>query len=123
MKVDLKVNRVDTTMLKASAVQAQQRALALTTDAARMDTRPYVPFLSGALAQTADTQSIPEQGKLIYGDGNRVPYARRQYYDLPGKNKATHSKATKQWFEVSKAANMRRWRDLMAREYNRGLKG
>lgn len=71
----------------------------------REDTKQYVPYVTGDLRGTAETESVPEQGLLVYGNAS-VPYARPQYYGLPSK---TWPGTYMQWFAPSKAANLTRW--------------
>lgn len=81
------------------------KVISMVTIAAREDTKPYVPYKLGHLRASAETESIPEQGKLIYGNAD-VNYARAQYYGCPNK---TFPGTTKQWFDYSKAANLSKW--------------
>jgi hypothetical protein len=118
MKVKVSVKSVSVAGATMKAPRARAAAIAQVTEAARLDTDPYVPMREGDLAGTASVQSRPTLGKLIYGQ----PYARAQYYGLPGKSKARHPKAIMQWFEVAKRVNVRRWRRIAASEYERLFK-
>jgi hypothetical protein len=97
------------------AERAEKRVKAMVTLAAREDTKPYVPYVTGALRQSAEINSIPEQGLLVYG-GPGVPYARAQYYRLANKS---WPGTTMQWFEASRAANRRRWETIAEEEARR----
>lgn len=115
MRVSCRIRSMDFKAVTEKAVQAREKALTATTEAARMDTEPYVPFVTGALRRTADTESKPSVGKLVYGN-SAVPYAAAQYYGLPNK---TWPGTQMHWFEASKAANSEKWRQIMEREYRR----
>lgn len=119
MKVTAKVGRVDTSKASAKAKVAHEKALAATTEAARMDTEPLVPYVTGALRRTAETESKPTKGLLIYGNRS-VPYARGQYYNFPNKS---WPGTVKQWFEASKSRNAGKWRRITADEYRRHFGG
>jgi hypothetical protein len=113
-----KLKSVHLAGLAPRAAAARKRARTMMTLAAIGDTRPYVPRLSGALAGSGDSESQPERGLLIYGS-SAVPYARAQYYGLPNKTLQHHPQATKEWFAVSKAANMRKWDAVAKQEYRK----
>lgn len=119
--VRCRVSKVDVGGVLRKVVAAKKRATVMMTEAARMDTRPYVPRVSGALVRTGDTESKPEQGLLIYGNA-AVNYARAQYFGLPNKTTEKHPQATKEWFTHSKAANGRKWRNVAAQQFKKGLK-
>ena len=112
MNMVLSVRSVDLKGAIAKAGRAKIRVMRMVTLAAREDTKPYVPYLDGALRQSAEVNSVPDAGKLIYGGGS-VPYARRQYYDLPGKR---WPGTCMQWFEAAKAANLSKWVEIAQRE-------
>jgi hypothetical protein len=94
------------------AGKAERRVRTMVTMAAREDTKPYVPYVTGALRQSAEANSNLEQGRLVYGGGN-IRYARAQYYGLPGK---TWPGTCMQWFEPSKAANIDSWIKIAEKE-------
>ncbi|MCL2517928.1 MAG: minor capsid protein [Oscillospiraceae bacterium] len=62
---------------------------------------PYVPFDFGNLSKSVEPSIGTDEPFLVY----TVPYAARQYYGFPNKSKDVHPNATKQWFEVWKAAD------------------
>lgn len=115
MRISARVGRVSTAAASAKAKAAQEKALVATTEAARLDTEPFVPFVTGALRRTADTESKPSKGLLVYGN-SAVPYAKAQYYGFPGK---TTPGTRMHWFTASKAANGGKWRRITAQEYRR----
>ena len=96
---------VDFSKLAPKVKSAEKRVRTLVTLKAREDCKPYVPIISGALRETAETESIPEKGKLIWGNAS-VPYARAQYYGLP---KKSDPNACCQWFESAKASHEKEW--------------
>jgi hypothetical protein len=104
MRVSMRVRSVDVGPADRKAAGLARRVRAVVTIAAREDTRPYVPYLTGDLDRSV-MASRPEDGKLIWD----TSYARAQYYGLPNKTKSPHTRATMQWFEHSKAVNQRRW--------------
>lgn len=121
MRIRARVSRVDTSKATSKAREAHKKALIATTEAARLDTERFVPFQTGALRRTASTESKPSKGLLVYGS-SAVPYAKAQYYGLPGK---TTPGTTMHWFVRSKAVNGPKWQRITAQEYRRhfGLGG
>lgn len=119
MNVRCRVKSIDVSKAKRSVEADRKRAVVSVTEAARMDTLPYVPWVTGALARTADTESKPERGLLIYGN-SAVPYARAQYYGMENKTTEWHPLACMQWFERSKAVNSLKWRRIAAAEFKKG---
>ena len=69
------------------------------------DTQPYVPRDTGMLMKSGESASELGKGSVKWS----TPYAPFQYYRAPRKSGALNVKATMQWFEVSKKANMPRW--------------
>jgi hypothetical protein len=107
--VNIRVRSIDLSGAIAKAGKAERRVKTMVTLAAREDTKQYVPYQDGALRQSAETASVPEQGQLIYS----TVYARAQYYGLPGKRTPG---TTMQWFEASKAANLEKWIKIAEKE-------
>jgi len=65
--------------------------------------RPFVPFLQGILANTA---LIEEPGRIIYVQ----PYARRQFYgDYFDFTQTYHPQAGARWTDRAKASHMPAW--------------
>jgi hypothetical protein len=116
------VAAVDTARAITKAAEARKRAVWAMTEQARLDTRPYVPRVSGDLMSSADAESVPDKGLLVWGSF-AVPYARRQYYEFPKKSKQRHPLATMEWFAVSKGANGLKWERTAKREYRKAMKG
>lgn len=105
MKVSARVKSSDLVRALAKAGPMEQAVRTAVTIAAREDAKPYVPYVTGDLRGTAETESIPEQGRLAWGNAS-VPYARAQYYGLPNK---TWPGTCMQWFDPAKAANLTSW--------------
>lgn len=122
MRVSMRVASVNVAGALAKAADARKRARWAMTEQARLDTRPYVPRESGDLMASADAESSPEHGLLVWGSF-AVPYARRQYYQLPNKSRQRHPLATMEWFEVSKGVNRPKWERTAKREYRKAMKG
>lgn len=108
----LSVGSVNVTGAASRGTAARKRVVTMVTLAAREDTKPFVPMVTGALRQTAELESHPEAGKLVYGSAS-VPYARAQYYAHPHK---TTPGTTCEWFAYSKAANLSKWLQIAQQE-------
>ena len=74
----------------------------------RKDTSPYVPFLTGSLAQTGSTYA-PKGGTKVLTDKNLV-------FNMSG-----HSQAQSHWFEASKAENLDKWIRVADKAVKNGL--
>lgn len=105
MAVSMHVSKIDLSGAEGKATLIADAVQAAVTIAARRDSEPYVPYLTGALRGSAETESQPEQGKLVYGNA-AVPYARPQYYSCPGK---TWPGTTTRWFEHAADARLAQW--------------
>ncbi len=103
--VSMKVSKIDLSGAERKAPLMAQAAQAAVVMAARRDSEPLVPYRTGALRGSAETQSQPEQGKLVYGS-SAVPYARPQYYGRPNK---TWPGTTTRWFEHAADAHLAQW--------------
>jgi len=118
MEVGLKVTTIDLAKAFAKAGPMQQAVKTSVTLAAREDTKRFVPYQDGALRATAETESRPEEGLLIWGNAS-VPYARAQYYGLPGKRRPG---TVMFWFESAKAAFLKKWVQIAQKECERFAK-
>lgn len=105
MNIDVKLKSADLSGAIKKAGGMERTVRTQVTLAAREDTKPYVPYVTGDLRATAETESAPEEGLLVYGNAS-VPYAAAQYYGCPNK---TWPGTQMQWFAPSKAANLTRW--------------
>ena len=105
MRVAAKLGSWDLSRALSKAGDMERAATTAVTLAAREDCKPYVPYLDGHLRATAETESEPERGLLVWGNAS-VPYARAQYYGYPGKR---WPGTCMQWFDPAKAANISKW--------------
>lgn len=105
MSISVRVSEVDLSKAEAKSRRIRQAAQAALVMAARRDSEPFVPYLTGDLRRSAETESRPEKAVLKYGSA-AVPYARPQYYGCPRK---TWPGATTRWFDAAKAAHMPAW--------------
>lgn len=103
--VSARVSRIDLSGAERKAPLMAQAAQAATVMAAMRDSNPLVPYEMGALRGSAETQSQPEQGKLVYGS-RAIPYAAPQYYGRPNK---TWPGTTTRWFEHAADAHLAQW--------------
>ena len=103
--VSARVSKLDLSGAERKAPLMAQAAQATCVMAAMRDSEPYVPYLTGALRGSAETESQPEQGKLVYGSA-AVPYAAPQYYGRPNK---TWPGTTMKWFEHAADARLAQW--------------
>lgn len=115
MRADARLKSADLSRAIAKAGAMARGVRTVVTLAAREDTKPYVPYVSGDLRGTAETESVPEEGLLVWGN-SRVPYARAQYYGLPNK---TWPGTVMQWWEPSRAANLGKWTRIADEEAHR----
>lgn len=124
----LHVKSVDVEGAQRAAERASAAALGVTAENVKSDTRPYVPFETGALQGSARTW-VGAGGDRAYleygGDGATGEYAREQYYNPHNhgtKQNDLHApKASDHWFERSKADNKERWAKMHAAEMRRHL--
>lgn len=109
MSVTAKVETADLRGAQRKAAPISEAARAAVTMAAMRDTNQFVPYRpgSGALRGTAELESKPEKGELVYGNGD-VVYARPQYYGCPNK---TWPGTVMKWFEHAKPIYMSSWLD------------
>lgn len=110
--MNVSVKQVLLTGAEARGEKVAIRTRTLVAQAAIGDTEQYVPFEHGALRETARTESVPEEGKIVYGN-NSVRYAAAQYYACPNK---TYPGTCNEWFSASLAANLPKWLRIVERE-------
>jgi hypothetical protein len=103
--MNLSIGSMDFSGASAKGTVARGAAISALVMAARRDSEPFVPMKSGDLRRSAQTESDPQGGRLIYGSA-AVPYARAQYYGCPHK---TYPGTTTRWFEAAKASHMEQW--------------
>lgn len=107
MSVTAKVETADLRGAQRKAAPISEAARAAVTMAAMRDTEQFVPRVTGAMRGTAELESEPEKGELVYGNGD-VVYARPQYYGCPNK---TWPGTVMKWFEHAKPIYMSSWLD------------
>ena len=69
-----------------------------------------------------DTGDLQKSVQPIMGNGVlewNTPYAKAQYYGLPGKSTDTNPNASLQWFEQAKARELDNWVGVANAEYNK----
>lgn len=103
--VSARVSRIDLSGAERKAPLMAQAAQAAVVMAAMRDSNPLVPYETGALRGSAETQSQPEQGKLVYGS-RAIPYAAPQYYRCPNK---AWPQTTTRWFEHAADSHLAQW--------------
>lgn len=124
----LRVKSVEVAGAQGAVERASAAALGVTAENIRSDTRPYVPFETGALQGSARTWTSADGGRayLEYGgDADTGRYARDQYYNPHNhstrQNDRHAPRASDHWFERSKADNGERWAKMHAAEMRRQL--
>lgn len=90
-KIRLAIDPVDRILLKRNLNRNGKGQRFFTHEVRRLST-PYVPRRSGFLAKDSVTES---PGMIVYD----APYARRQYYENKGRNRAFHPLAGAHWTE------------------------
>ena len=108
MSISCHVRAVNVQDAMQKADLMETAAVTAITQAAERDSRPYVPWLTGDLAGTAERQSIYEQGKLIYGDAD-VVYAAAQYYANDASWNRNTPGTTSRWFDHAEAQHLNQW--------------
>lgn len=111
MRCDVRLKSADLSRAIAKAERTGRAVTQRVTLAAREDCKPFVPYVTGSLRGTAETESVPEQGLLVWGNAS-VPYARAQYYGCPNK---TWPGTCMQWFESARAAHLSQWVQVAGR--------
>jgi len=89
----------------AKVQDAWNAGLAALTEEIKNDCNQYCKWREGALNRSADTHSIPSEGKIIW----QTPYARRQYWEIPTAVTDVNPNATWKWCEVAKRKHLRQW--------------
>lgn len=123
----LSVKRVELFGLSEAVERANEAALGVTAENALSDTRPYVPYDTGALQGSGEARVEGDRALLEYGgDAETSRYAREQYYNAHNhetRQNAIHApKACDHWGERSRADNGGRWARMHAAEMGRRLR-
>jgi hypothetical protein len=103
-------NTTTTISFNAAAVTARlatsaTRAQRYLDNEVLKDCTPYVPRITGALEQSGIDGTVIGSGLIVYNS----PYARSQYYGEFTHSTQSHSQASREWFEVAKAAHGAAW--------------
>lgn len=94
---------IDANRLLSRYEDRLERAQAFLDNEVLRQSRPYVPFRTGMLVNTA---IVERPGKLVYVQ----PYARRQYYGQDFNFTLTHHpKAGPKWVDRAKAVHFPAW--------------
>ena len=101
----LSVKSADVSGAARKAVPIEKAAVGAYAMAAIRAAEPLVPYLNGPLRGSAQSESTPEEGRIIYGSA-AVPYARAQYYGCPHKR---WPGTTTEWFPKAQAKHGDAW--------------
>lgn len=117
MRISLK--SIDVSGALARIERQSDAALGAVAENALSDTRPYVPYDTGALQGSGMTSVEGGRAYLEYGtDQDTARYAREQYYSPHNhdtRQNALHApRACDHWCERSKADNGDRWCSMFA---------
>ena len=102
MAVKININK---SAVMAKVQGAWDKGLAILTEEIKNDCNQYVKVRDGFLQQSADANSIPREGKIIW----QTPYARRQYWEIQTAIKDKNPNASWKWCEVAKRKHQERW--------------
>ena len=105
MKQQIVTFKVNQAKIRTRLKAGNRKAQAWLDDKVLKDTAPYVPRVTGELERSGIDGTKIGNGQIIYNK----PYARKQYYGQFKHSKQAHPKATRRWFEVSKAVNRNKW--------------
>lgn len=118
-----RVKSVDLAGALDAVRSASEAALGIVAENAKSDTKPYVPYDTGALQGSAEIEVSGGSAYIRYGgDSKTARYAREQYYNVHNhepRHNAIH--ACDHWGEHSKADNADRWARMYADEMSRRL--
>ena len=122
----MRLKSIDLSGAKEAVKQASEAALGIVAENAKSDTKPYVPYDTGALQGSAEVEVAGDKAYLRYGgDAETSRYAREQYYNAHNhetSQNAIHApRACDHWGERSKADNADRWASMFADEMGRRL--
>lgn len=100
----MKIN-IPKAKIEAKITGAFKKGLPLLTEEIKNDCNQYCKWDSGALAASADINSKPELGLVIW----QTPYARRQYWEIKTAYTDVNPNATWKWCEVAKRLHFSQW--------------
>lgn len=96
---------IDFTRAIAKSARMKQAATAAMVDAVLSSTENLVPYDTGKLRQSGETESDRVKGLIIWGNSD-VKYARVQYYEYPNKRLPG---TVPFWYEVARARDFAKW--------------
>lgn len=102
MAVKININK---SAVMAKVQGAWDKGLAILTEEIKNDCNQYVKVRDGFLQQSADANSIPREGKIIW----QTAYARRQYWEIQTAIKDKNPNASWKWCEVAKRKHQEQW--------------
>ena len=126
MPLRLRVKSVDVRGAEDKVRKASEAAMGVTAENVLSDCTPFVPYDTGALQGSGQSEAKGEKGYVEWGtDGETAQYARIQYYgshDHGTAQNAIHApKAQDHWFEGAKAERGDAWAEMHAAEMRRHL--
>lgn len=96
---------IDFSRAIAKSARMKKAAAAAMVDAVLSSTENLVPYDTGNLRRTGETESDRVKGLIIWGNSD-VKYARVQYYEYPQKRR--HG-TVPYWFDVAQARDFAQW--------------
>lgn len=96
---------VNNAQIRTRLKAANSRAQKWLDNEVLKDSAPYVPRVTGELEQSGIAGTKIGSGLLLYNK----KYARRQFYGPFKHSTQAHPKATRMWFQTSKAVNRKKW--------------
>lgn len=102
MKFDVKLELKDLGKRQKALLKKAEYTLA---QQVMKDSNKYVPMQDGTLKDSVFTNSLPDQGKVVWN----TPYARRRYYEPANLSKTPNPNASLKWFEVAKTKHLKEW--------------
>lgn len=96
---------IDFSRAIAKSARMKQAATAAMVDAVLSSTENLVPYDTGKLRQSGETESDRIRGLIIWGNSD-VKYARVQYYEYPHKRSPG---TVPYWFDVAQVRDFSQW--------------
>ncbi len=96
---------IDFTRAIAKSARMKQAATAAVVDAVLSSTENLVPYDTGKLRQSGETESDRAKGLIVWGNSD-IKYARVQYYEYPNKR---WPGTVPFWYEVARARDFAKW--------------
>jgi len=99
--------------VKTQIASKTRRSQVLLDQQVAKDSNYYCPEDVGSLQKSVLPSAATGAGLLVWNE----KYARRQYYELPGKSLDRNPNARMKWFEHAKTAFKSRWIRLVQRGF------